>query len=89
MIEIKMAFGVPLKCKECNHKTREYMESFESKVRADEREKVLDEILKSVNLEEKWLHDAIREDNGNYAYNIDIAFSVIKNNLKQLKEKEQ
>lgn len=43
MIEIpKMAFDVPLKCKECNHKTREYMENFESKIRADERAKIID-----------------------------------------------
>lgn len=56
----------------------------DKQIRADERAKVIEEISKEVAFEEKWLSDAIREDKGNYAYNIDIAFSGIKNSLNKL-----
>ena len=57
-------------------------------IRAEERAKVIEEISKEIAFEEKWLFGAIREDKGNYAYNIDIAFSGIKNSLNKLAKRE-
>lgn len=55
---------------------------------ADEREKVLEEAMKSVYFWEMWLHDAIREDRGRLGYNIGTAFIEINNALKELKEQK-
>ena len=64
------------------------LDKHDSEIRADERAKVIEEISKEVAFEERWLSDAIREDKGNYEYNIDIAFSSIKNSLQNLKEQK-
>lgn len=60
----------------------------EKEVRADERAKVIDEALKAVAFEEKWLLKAIFADKGNYYYNIDMAFSCLKSSLRKLKEQK-
>lgn len=52
------------------------LKQYAEQIRADERAKVLDEVLDEVAFEEKWLSDD---------YNIDVAFSCIKSSLRKMK----
>lgn len=76
MIEIpKSVVNLTHKCKECNRKTTEYMKRFEERTRADEREKVLDEILAL----------SQRYDMQDAGIHCDIVF---KKDIEQLKEQK-
>lgn len=64
------------------------LDGHDTEIRAEARTKVLDKILKEITFEEKWLYDAIRADKGNYGYNINKAFSGLKNSLRKMKEQK-